>query len=193
MKARFRADGQGGTQRVEAEHRIGSGNQGDRGDRILRDQVPVHDIAEWLVYSHTIDEYRQTLRCAEQRGRGEPAKIDVRLKRVVLAVIERDAAQVIVQILGKVLRFLSLDLGPGRGLDVCRNLADWNADALHRCGADYLDGRRFQFGCRIFCGTGLTEHARQRDRDSNISPAFWAHVNEHLVLIPFFLCFVTGW
>ena len=64
-----------------------------RRDRDARNQVPADDVAEWLVHAHAVEIDRQALRRAEQRRRGEAAKVDVGLERVVLDLVDVDAAE----------------------------------------------------------------------------------------------------
>ena len=94
------------------------------------------------------------MRCAEQRRSRQAAEIDVRLKRVVLPMIERNAAEVVLQIFGEVQGFLLLNGGASRGLYIRRHLADRHSDPLDWRRADDFDRRRFQLGGPIFGGTG---------------------------------------
>ena len=55
-------DRQCAAQSIQAKSRIRAGNQLDAGDRRLRNQVPVDDIAKGLVDAHPILEHRQALR-----------------------------------------------------------------------------------------------------------------------------------
>ena len=80
LRAALGVDRQRAAQRVESEHRVRAGNQLDAGDRRLRQQVPVDDVAERLVDAHAVLEHRQALGHAEQRRGREPAKVDVRLE-----------------------------------------------------------------------------------------------------------------
>ena len=73
-------DGQRAAQRVQSEHGVGSRKQLHRRDRVLRQQVPVHDVGKGLVDPHAVLEHRQALRRAQQRRGGKAAKAHVRLE-----------------------------------------------------------------------------------------------------------------
>ncbi len=122
---------QGAGQGVQPEGRVGGG-QFDPLDRHVRDQVPVHRVAERLVEPGPVDIDRQPLRRAHQRRGLEAAVDQVRLERVSLGVVQGHAAErpvqalqqrrprgagegVLVHRLGGERQAVRLDLRPQRG------------------------------------------------------------------------------
>ncbi len=127
------------TQRVQAEQRVGAGHQRDRGNRRFRDEVPAHHIAERLIQAHAVQINRQPLWRAQQRRRGKAAVIHIRLKRVVLHLIDVNAADVAVQKIRQAKAIAALQVGIGGRLHRRRNLLSRKADARQRRGTDDFD------------------------------------------------------
>ena len=132
-------DRQGAPERVEAEQRIRSRHQRGGRDGDARDQVPAHDVAEWLVEPHAVHVDGETLRRAEERRCRIPAEVDVRLKRIALHLVDVHAAQAPVQEIGEVERAAFLDVAIDRRLDRRGNFVERKTDAWKRGGGDYLD------------------------------------------------------
>ena len=150
VAAALGGDGQCAAQGVEAEQRVGAGNQRDAGDGRLRQQVPVHDIAEGLVDAHAVLENRQSLGHAHQRRGGEAAEADVELVGVALRRIDIDAGRVLFQELGQVALLLLAQLAPSIGLHVGRHIAQRRAQAGQWRDHDDVDAR--QLGGRLLGG-----------------------------------------
>ena len=64
-KTTLGADGQSTAQRVQTKHRVGARHQVNTGNRRMRQQIPVHRIAERFVDAHAVKINRQTLCCTE--------------------------------------------------------------------------------------------------------------------------------
>jgi len=120
---------QGPTQGVETEHRVGPGHERHSGDRLLGNQIPVHRVAEGFVDAHAVDVHRQALGRAEQGRGGEAVIIDVGLKRIVLALADADAAEVVVQVIRQIQRLLALHVLAICGLYIRGYLIQWQAQA----------------------------------------------------------------
>ena len=127
------------TQRVQAEQRVGAGHQRDRGNRRFRDEVPAHHIAERLIQAHAVQINRQPLWRAQQGRRGKAAVIHIRLKRIVLHLIDVNAADVAVQKIRQAEAIAALQVGIGGRLHRRRNLLAREADARQRRGTDDFD------------------------------------------------------
>ena len=85
---------------VEAEDRIGA-DDGDAGDGVVGQEVPVDDVAERLVDAHAVLIDGEALRHAVD-GRGfEAAVLQIALKHVALRVAEDDARHSVLQHLRK--------------------------------------------------------------------------------------------
>ncbi len=87
-------------QGVQAVQRVRARHQGHVGNGGVRDQVPVHHIAERFVDSHAVEENRKPLRRTEQRRGGEATIVEVRLVRIALDLVDVDAGQSALQFLG---------------------------------------------------------------------------------------------
>src|SRR5262245_36258843 len=83
-------DRDGTTQRVEAEDRI-AGKHVETPDRPLRDQVPVHGVAEDFVDAHAVLIDRYALRRAKGWTSLEAAELDLGLKRIDRKISDEDA------------------------------------------------------------------------------------------------------
>ena len=62
----FGLNGKSAAKRVEPEQGIGTGNQGNIRDRILRNQIPADHIAERLILAHSIEINGNSFRRAER-------------------------------------------------------------------------------------------------------------------------------
>jgi hypothetical protein len=67
------------------------GNDFQTIDRELRNEVPVHGIAERLIGSHTVLVNCETLRCSQYRRSGEATVLHIRLKRIARYIIDLHA------------------------------------------------------------------------------------------------------
>ncbi len=153
-------------ERVEAEHRIGAGEQAHALDRRFRDQVPVDGVAEHLIDAHAVQVHRHALRTAEQRRGGEAAELHVRLQRVVLRAVGRHAGQMAVHEVGQVQRLRAVQRVVVDRLHVVRKLARGDLGAGDRRDADHADeverGHVLRVRRRRLGGAGVAEQAGQR-------------------------------
>ena len=83
-------DGKRATQRIEPEHGI-AGHQRQLIDRLFGDKIPIDDVAEYFVDTHSVLIDGEALRRSEDRRRNEAAIVDVELKLIAGLVAERDA------------------------------------------------------------------------------------------------------
>ncbi len=95
----------------KSEQRVRSRHEIHAVDRALRDQRPVHRVAERLVEADAVLVDRETLRQAEQRRADEAAVLHVGLQRVALHLVDEHAAQGAVHEIGEIERALLPDLG----------------------------------------------------------------------------------
>src|SRR6516165_750740 len=104
-------------------------------DGRLRDEVPVDDIAEYLVHPHAVLIDRQSLRGAYDRRGDETPVVEVALEFVAGLVTERDAGKAARYGIEQVGGLLMLEIGGSKCLHVCRNLIDLNQGRIerHRC------------------------------------------------------------
>ena len=140
LAAALGIDRKSAAQGVEAESWIGSRNQLDARYRRRRDQVPVDDVTERLIDPYAVLKHGHALWCAEQRGRFEGAEIDVRLKRIALARVNRDAGRILLQVVSEIGLPLFQEVLAGVDLHIRRDILEPRAEARQRRGADYLDG-----------------------------------------------------
>ena len=98
--APLRVDGERPAERVQAEGGIRARQDLHAGDGRLRNQIPVHDIAERLVDAHAVLEYRNALRKPEHGRCCEPAEVHVGLEGIALRVIDRDAGGILLEEIG---------------------------------------------------------------------------------------------
>ncbi len=151
----LRAHHQRAAERVEAEHRIGARHQRDFRDRGLRDQVPVHRVAERFVDAHAVDVDGQAFGRAEQRRRREAVVVDIELKRIRRALARGDAREVRVEVARKIERRLLFHRRVIGGLHGGRNLVQRQAEPFERRRRDDVDLRelgrrvRWRLGRRI--------------------------------------------
>ena len=135
----LRVDREGAAQRVEPEQRVRAGDELDAGDRRLRQQIPVDDIAERLVDAHAVLEHRQPLGHADE-GRGrEPAEADVGLVGISLGGIDGDAGRVVLEEFREASRSLLAEVLAAVNLDVGGNVLQRGAEARKRRRPDHLD------------------------------------------------------
>ena len=155
VAAALGVDRQCAAQGVQAEGRIRSGNELDAGDRRLRNQVPVDDIAERLVDAHAVLEHRQALRHTKQRRGGKAAKAHVWLERIALRGVDRDAGRILLQIFGQVALPLLGKILLRVHLHVGRHVANRGAETWKQRGADHFDRRQFKrFGRILWSADG---------------------------------------
>ncbi|EWS60646.1 hypothetical protein Y694_01594 [Methylibium sp. T29-B] len=119
-------------QGVQPEQRVAAGEQVEALDRVERDQVPVHHVAEGLVHPHAVEEHRQALRRADLRAGGETAVVHVHLEGVAGVVVDAHPLQLGVHVVADVQRPRFLDLLLGRALDVRGDLVLRDRQARHR-------------------------------------------------------------
>ena len=139
-KTALGADGQCTAQGVEAEGRVGAGDKVDAGNGRMRNQIPIHRIAEGLVHPHAIDVDRQPLGRAKQRRGGEAAVVEVGLVRIALGFIDRDGRCLAQQLFGDVEALDFLQALVVERHDVGRQVQARHANPGQRRGADHFDG-----------------------------------------------------
>ena len=154
LAAALGVDRQRATQGVQAEQGVRARDELDARDGRLRQQVPVHHVAERLVDAHAVLEHRQALRHPHQRRGGEAAKGDVQLVRVALCRVHGDAARVALQELRQVALALFAHLLAGVDLHVGRHVAQRRAQARQGCGTDHIDLGQLQRLGRVVGGQG---------------------------------------
>ena len=137
------------SQRIETEHRIRARHEGDRGDRVLRNQIPVHGVAERLIHPDAVHVDRQALRRAEERRCREAVIVDIELERIVRTLAHVDAAEVVVEIVGYPERLLTLHVFAVGGLHVCRDLIERQSQPFERRVRNDSDLRKLRRCCRI--------------------------------------------
>ena len=80
--------------RIEAEQRVVR-HQGHARDRHLRDQVPIHDVAERFVDAVAVLIDGDPLRCARHRRGGKAAIVEIALELVAGLVTQGDKRQIL--------------------------------------------------------------------------------------------------
>ena len=125
-------------ERVQPEGRIGT-LDGDAIDGDVRDEIPVDRVAEGLVEARPVQIDREPLRIAAQR-RGLIAAIEhVRLERIVLRVVEGDAADALLEGAQDARLSRPRHLGAGDDAGVHRHLVAIDARAADWRRRDHLD------------------------------------------------------
>ena len=132
-------------ERIQAEHRVGAGNDRHRRDQLLRNQVPVDAVAKHFVDAHAIEIDRHALRTAEQRRRGKAAELQVRLQRIGRRRIDRHAGHVAVHVVGDAERLRAVEFAARRRLHVVRDHRFRQIRALLRRDGDDVDRAEFGF------------------------------------------------
>ena len=102
-------------------------------------QIPVDDVAEGLVDPCAVLEHRHALRCSQQRRGGEAAEIDVRLERIALSGIRRDAAGILLEKIGHIRLPLMPDVLARVHLHIRRDILDGRPQPGKRRSADDLN------------------------------------------------------
>ena len=123
-------------------------------DGVLRDEVPIDDVAEHFVDAHPVLIDGEPLRRADYRGSNEAAVIEVELELISGLVAQRHAGQTPRQGIEQARRRRGIKIGGGKRLDIGRDLV-----AVDRAG---LGGRRD--GCRGRSGRGRRPRRRARGR-----------------------------
>ena len=114
--------------RVEPVDRI-AGNERHPIDGVLRDEVPIDDVAEHFVDAHPVLIDGEALRRADHRRGNEAAVIEVELELIAGLVAQRDAGQSAHQGVEQARRRRLIEIGGGKGLDIGRDLV-----AIDRAG-----------------------------------------------------------
>jgi hypothetical protein len=122
----------------------------------LRDEVPIDDIAEYLVDAHAVLINGEPLRRTDDRRGDVAAKIEVALELVAGLVAERHAGQRARHGAEKVGAGRLTEIGAGQHLDVGRNLVLIDGAGLGR----RRNGRRGS-GCPA-CGDATARRTRTR-------------------------------
>src|ERR1700730_8726202 len=91
-KAILHLDGNRSPQGIEPVDRI-AGHEGHAIDGVLRNEIPVDEVAEDFVDAYAVLVDRQSLRGSDHRRGGEAAIVEVALKLVSALVAERNAGQ----------------------------------------------------------------------------------------------------
>ena len=168
-------DRKNAAERVQAEHRIGARQQVRGGDRVARDQVPVHRVAERLVDAHAVDKHGQPLRQAEQRRSGEAAVHQVLLERIALRTVDAGAREAALEMLDHVARVALAQLRRAHALHRRGDVAQRRAEAGHRCRADDLDRGAFKQGGWIVRRLGRRGQRAERSQRGDERAATRAH------------------
>ena len=124
---------------VETEQRIVR-HQGHARDRHLRDQVPVHDVAERLIDAAAILIHGNALRGARHGGCRRAAIVQIALERVAGLVAQRDARHRAQNVIEQRWRAAVIKLARADRLDIGRDLVAVDFGARHRRHTDNLDG-----------------------------------------------------
>ena len=167
------------TERVEAEHRVGAGHERDGRDRGVRDEIPVHAVAERFVEAHAVLEHGQPGRRAEQRRAGETAEVDVRLVGIPLRLVDVHAVEAALHEVRQRHRAGAAQVFGVTRLHVRGHLVLRNAQAREGRRRDDLDGGGLgspllRLGSRYRHASPAHEHPGQapsRDRRPPGSPA----------------------
>src|SRR5690606_27597937 len=129
------------TERVQTEHGLRARDQLHGADGRQGNQVPIDRVAEGLVDAYAVLVHSKSLRQPEERRCRESAKVEVRLQRIVLRMIDVDAREVTIQVVGEIQRLRALELAGRRSLYVCRDERRIDASAVRRGDDDFLERR----------------------------------------------------
>ena len=140
------ADGEGTPQRVEAEDRVGAGDDVDAGDGELGNEVPAHGVAETVVEAHPVQVHRQADGAAGERGGEEATVGDVVLPGIALGAVDVDGAEAPEERVREVDAAPARDVIGGEGLHVARVLLDRDPEGRQRRRADDHHRREDQRG-----------------------------------------------
>ena len=136
---------------VEAVDGI-AGNERQLVDGVLRDEIPIDDVAENFVDAHAVLIDGEPLRRAEDRRRDEPTIVEVELELIAGLVAERDTGQAALQRVQQIRGFGVIEIGRRHGLDVGRHLVAVDRAGFRGCsGADERGRGRSRRRCRLRC------------------------------------------
>ena len=160
-------------QGVKTEHRIGADHR-QALDRRVGQQIPIDRFAERLVDPHPVLVNRQPLRRPQHRRGDEAAIGDIRLKRIVLIVVDGDAGQAVRQGAGCVGRPAAGEVGGAQGLGRAGGFVDRDAGAGQGSDADHDEGVRRRTVRKLGRRRDRGAHG-QRDRDQRRPDAAIVH------------------
>src|SRR5262249_1829332 len=110
IEAALRVHGERPSEGIEAEDRIGPGNDVDAGDGGLWNEIPADRVSEPVIEAHAVEIHRQADGAARQRGGQKTAIRQVVLPGIALIAGGIDGAEVAVERVRQVEAVLVLDL-----------------------------------------------------------------------------------